>query len=164
VRLSFDLELDFGKQKAGEQRVGLGENLAEAWAEKRRMEAAASENNKIIAAKFPKLWQSFRKKVENDIAEYNHHYGSSGQVAFISPSAEMFGAKRESHPGFSLIVSYKTPQVINIQRHMKGQVTPIEDYIDVGIAPNGGLYLSYNGEHIDEDDASNLLLFRHLKP
>ena len=73
--------------------MGLRENL-EAWAEKRRMEAAA--------------------------AEYNHHHGSSGQVAFISASAETFGAKRESHPGFSLVVSYNTLQVINIQRHMKG--------------------------------------------
>jgi len=73
--------------------VGLRENL-EAWAEKRRMEAAAPENN--------------------------HHHGSSGQVAFISASAETFGAKRESHPGFSLVVSYNTLQVINIQRHMKG--------------------------------------------
>jgi len=84
------------------------------------MEAAAPENNKIIAAKFPKLWQSLRKKVEDDVAEYNHHHGSSGQVAFISASAETFGAKRESHPGFSLVVSYNTLQVINIQRHMKG--------------------------------------------
>jgi hypothetical protein len=45
---------------------------------------------------------------------------------------------------------------------MNTQVHPIEDYIDVRLAPNGELYLSYNGEHID--DASNLLLFRHLKP
>jgi hypothetical protein len=121
----FDLAFEFGQRKLGEQRVGLPENLAEAWAEKRRMEAAASENNKIVVARFPKLGQSLRKEVEDDISEYNHHYGSSGQVAFFSPSAQTFAAKR---------------------------------------APNGDLHLSYNGEYIDENDASNLLLFRHLKP
>lgn len=144
--------------------MGLRENLAEAWAEKRRLDSAAVESDKIIAAKFPKLWQSLSKKIEDDLADYNHRYGSSsGQAAFGS-SAQMFTVKRESHPGFILTASYTTPRVINVQRHVKGQVHPIEDYIDVRLESNGELYLSYNGEHIDEGDASNLLLFRHLKP
>jgi hypothetical protein len=62
--------------------VGLFENLQEAYQEKRQMESAAAETNKIIAAKFPKLWQSLSKKVEHDIKEYNHRYPNR-QVGFL---------------------------------------------------------------------------------
>ena len=107
MRLSFDLELDFGKRKAGEQRVGLRENL-EAWAEKRRMEAAAPENNKIIAAKFPKLWQSLRKKVEDSYREQTDVRYAAARlwVDKILDPAETRSARRRKSAGQGLSHAY----------------------------------------------------------
>jgi len=62
-------------------------------------------------------------------------------------------------------MSYTTPNVINLQPTIKEQKpNVIQDYTDVRLGPDGDEYLSYNGEHIDNEDTSNLLLYRHLKP
>ncbi len=117
MRLSLNLQLECGFS-SGEKSVGLLENLAEAFEEKRRSETAATDTAQIIAAKFPKLWQSLAKTVENDVTEYNRRYPNS-KVGFVSSSQ---------------------------------------------LAKDGQLYLRYNGEHIDEPEVSNLLLYRHLSP
>ena len=143
--------------------MGLFENLDAAFREKRRAEASGAEDRRVIAAKFPKLWQSLRQRVQDAVTNYNRRYPSSGE-AFTSTGDQTFSVKRESHPPFILIVSYTTPQVINIQRKGKGQQHPEEDYIDVRLDLDGDLFLYYNGERKEEEDVLNLLLYPHLKP
>jgi hypothetical protein len=164
VRFSFNLEFSIGGKRSGAKSVGLFENLDEAFREKRRADAASAEDRRVIAAKFPKLWQALRQRVEDAAAEYNRRYPSSGTAAFTSTGDQMFSVKREHHPPFILIVSYTTPQVINIQRKSKGQHHPEEDYVDVRLDPDGDLSMWYNGERQEEEEVLNLFLYPHLKP
>ena len=77
--------------------MSLMENLETVYDEKRRIESTSVEDDRIIAAKFPKLWDELRQQVEKDLAEYNHRF--NGRVDFLKTGDQMFGAKRESYPG-----------------------------------------------------------------